>query len=209
VRNPAAATGIEEGAVAGVVLASGMSRRFSGENKLLVQVEGIALVRRTVEAYIAGGLQPVLVVMGYEAERVESTLSGLAITKLSNPDFRKGQSRALVRGVRALSTDVRAAVIGVGDQPYLTGEVIGRLIERYREGGVRTVVPRYGGEKGGPVLFDRSLFEELLDVSGDKGGRGVVLRHKDAIGWVDIADRAAAADIDTREDYERLTGGEA
>jgi molybdenum cofactor cytidylyltransferase len=195
----------QEASVAGLVLASGMSRRFGWENKLLMPVEGVPVVRRTVEAYLTGHLQPVFVILGYEAELVESVLSGLPLTPLLNPEFGQGQSRALRCGVQALPSEIGGAVIGVADQPYLTGEVIRQLVERYRQGGAKAVVPCYGKEQGGPVLFDRSLFPELLQVRGDRGGRSVLQRYRNEIDWVHVPDVKAAADIDTIQDYERLT----
>src|SRR5437588_755323 len=97
--------------VSGIVLASGMSRRFGSRNKLLMPVGGVPIVRRTVDAYLAGGLSPVLVVIGYEGDRIAAALDGLEMRTIENPEFREGQSRALARGVEALPGDVAAAVI--------------------------------------------------------------------------------------------------
>jgi molybdenum cofactor cytidylyltransferase len=191
-------------AIGGIVLASGLSKRFGSRNKLLMPVGGVAIVRRTVEAYLGAGLDPVVVVIGNDSQAVGAALSGLSVIRVENPDFREGQSRALVRGVRALPVAISAAIIGVADQPFLTPTVIERLATSYREFRAHVVAPRYDGRRGNPVLFDRSLFPELMMVEGDQGGRGVLDQHQKEIVWVDVPDAHAGIDVNTEEDYRKL-----
>jgi molybdenum cofactor cytidylyltransferase len=195
---------VKDSKVGGVLLAAGMSRRLAGRNKLVEIVGGQPVVRRTVGAYLAGGLDPVVVVVGYEAERVAGALAGLSIQIVSNPDYAEGQSRSLLWGLGALGPRVEAAVIGVGDQPLLRGEIVTDLVAAFRSG-ARLAVPRYVGRRGNPVLFARSLFEELTRVEGDQGGRPVIEAHRDEIVWIDVADAEAGADVDTLEDLDRLS----
>lgn len=190
--------------IAGLILASGRSERFGAQNKLLAPFGGIPIVRHTLTAYVRAELQPVFLVVGHQAEAVEAAAQGLGVTVVDNPDYRSGQSRALVRGIRALPPECEAVVVGVGDQPLLTESIIGRLTTRYRETGATLVVPRYRGVRGNPVLFDRSHFDELQSVAGDQGGRSVVARHAADILWVDIDDPRPAIDIDTKDDYRRV-----
>jgi molybdenum cofactor cytidylyltransferase len=157
-----------------------------------------------VAAYVQADLDPVIVVLGHEAQRVADALDDLAVHFVQNPGFKEGQSRALVCGVRAMPETVEGAVIGVGDQPLLRSDTILALMAEYRDARAPLVVPRYGGKRGNPVLFDRRYFPELLQVEGDQGGRQVLARHGDDIIWVDIADPRQAVDLDTLEDFERL-----
>ena len=76
----------ETDAVAGIVLASGTSRRFGQENKLLLQLDGVPVVRRVTLAYLTAGLDPVLVVLGHEADRLRAVLGDLPIQIIDNPD---------------------------------------------------------------------------------------------------------------------------
>jgi molybdenum cofactor cytidylyltransferase len=190
--------------VAGVVLASGLSLRFGERNKLLAPFGQATVVRRTVQAYLDGNLQPVLVVVGHQADQVRSALAGLSITDVYNPEFEQGQSRALVRAVNSLPEHTAAAIIGVADQPLLTGDVIRELATTYHTTRATLVVPRYAGRRGNPALFDRRLFPELLQVTGDRGGRPVLEAHRQEIVWLDVPDARMAADVDTLEDYRAL-----
>jgi molybdenum cofactor cytidylyltransferase len=188
--------------IAGIVLASGMSTRFGESNKLLASVGGVPVVARTAQAYVDAGVAPLIVVVGHDAREIEQALVHLPVRCVLNPEFHLGQSRALVRGIHELTEDIDAAVIGVADQPLLTGTIIRSLVRRYRLDRPLIVAPRYAGRNGNPVLFSRQLFGELLQVEGDQGGRVVLQRHRDAVAWVDIDDERAARDVDTPHDLE-------
>lgn len=164
------------------------------------------MVRRTVDAYLAAALAPVIVVVGFEERRVAASLDGRGCRLVSNPDFEDGQSRALVRGVEALDPWAEAAIIGVGDQPLLTPDILRRLVDAWHETAAPLVGPRYAGQRANPVLFDRTLFGELLAVTGDVGGRPVVARHEPEAVWIDIDDSAPGMDVDTHADLSRAAG---
>lgn len=194
----------EKRCTAGIVLAAGSSTRFGTGNKLLATVEGTPLVRRTVRAYVEAGLYPVLVVTGYQETEIRHSLSGMAIQFVHNERFREGQSTSLHSALDSLPLSCQAAVIGVGDQPYLTPAVVRELVATFNLVAAPLVVPRYAGNRGNPVVFDRSLFAELRAVSGDVGGRPVLKRHEHEVHWIDFTDAQFGADVDIPEDIEHL-----
>jgi len=191
-------------AIAGIVLASGVSRRFGAGNKLLACLGSQSVISCTVQAYIDAHLAPLLVVVGYQAEEIVEALGGRSIQVVTNPDFLEGQSRSLRHGLLALPEGTAAAVIGVGDQPLLRPETIRSLIDEYHRSDAPLVLPRYAGQRGNPVLFDRRLFPELLRVEGDTGGRSVIQRHLGEAALVEVTDVRSGADIDTEDDLAHL-----
>lgn len=191
--------------IAGIVLAAGLSRRM-GRPKLLLPVEdGTALVRVAVESVLAARLDPVVVVLGAEADAVAAALGGLPVRTTVNPRYADGQSTSLRAGVDALGPGVEAVVVALGDQPLPDPTLIARLVEAYRATTRPIVVPRYRDGRGNPVLFSAALFEELRTVEGDQGGRSLIARDAGRVAEVRV-DAAMPADVDTPEDYARLLG---
>ena len=190
------------GAVAGIVLAAGGSSRM-GRNKLLLPFGEETVLRRSVRCAISAGLDPVLVILGYEAEWAQAELDGLPCRAIVNPEWARGMNGSLAVGIDAVPVDALAAVVALADMPRVTPEMIAGLVERYRRTGVAIVASDYGGILAPPTLFDRRLFGELQEREGEGCGRRVVERHlADASRVTWPAD--ALGDLDRPADYQRL-----
>jgi molybdenum cofactor cytidylyltransferase len=194
-----------EGPVAGILLAAGLSSRM-GSNKLLFEVEGETLLRRSARRALAGGLDPVLVVLGHEAERNGRELAGLPCRAVLHPGYEQGITTSVQAGVAALPIGTLAAMVLLADMPHVTPEMISALIARYRSSAAPLVISDYEGVNAPPMLYDRALFDELLAMTAVRCGKQVVKRHRDeaeVLSWP----AAALADLDVPEDYERLLAG--
>jgi len=194
------------GAIAGLLLAAGTSSRM-GSNKLLFDVEGESLLRRSARRALAGGLAPLLVVLGHQAELAGGELAGLPCQAVVNPAFEQGITSSLQTGMAAIATipGVEAAMVLLADMPFVTPEMIAALAARYRETGAPLVVSDYGGVNAPPMLYGRALFAELSAMTAGCG-KQVVQRHRheaEVVAWP----AAALADLDVPEDYARLRAG--
>lgn len=190
------------GPVAGILLAAGTSSRMRS-NKLLFELEGESVLRGAARRALAGGLSPLLVVLGHEADRAEQELSGLPCRVVVNPEYEQGINSSLKTGVAALPAEAAAAMVMLADMPFVTPEMIAGLIARYRATEAPLVISDYEGVNAPPMLYDRSLFAELLAMTGEGCGRQVVKGHRDeaeVLSWP----AAALSDIDVPEDYERV-----
>ncbi|HEX4439655.1 MAG TPA: nucleotidyltransferase family protein [Thermoanaerobaculia bacterium] len=188
--------------VAAVILAAGASTRF-GANKLLLKIGGESLVRRAARAALDAGLDPVVVVLGHDAGRVQGELGGLRVLPVLNPEFARGMSSSLRAGIAALPSEVGAMVVQLADMPRVTAEMLARLVERFIETGAPIVASDYGGVHAPPTLYARSLFGELRESEGDGVGKRVVGRHEAEVVRVPFPP-GALADVDRAEDWERL-----
>jgi len=65
-------------------------------------------------------------------------------------------------------------------------------------------VPTYNGFRGNPVLLDRSVFDEVAELTGDIGCRAIFQRHTREIVKVPVQDAGILLDLDTPADIERL-----
>jgi molybdenum cofactor cytidylyltransferase len=190
------------GSVAGVLLAAGPSSRM-GRNKLLLLLEGESVLRRTAGRALAAGLDPVIVVLGHEAQASASELEGLPCRTVVNPDYALGLNSSARAGIAAVPPEAAAAVVLLADMPLVTVEMLSALVESYRGSNAPLVISEYGGVQAPPTLYDRSLFPELGSPEGEGCGKRVVGRHREearALSWP----AAALADLDRPEDYERI-----
>jgi molybdenum cofactor cytidylyltransferase len=187
---------------AAVVLAAGLSRRM-GQAKLLLPIRGRPVVRLTVECVLASGIDTVVVVSGREHEVLAEALSGLPVRFAVNPTPEAGQSSSIRVGIAALPERTDAALIVLGDQPFLSREIIPALLAAFTRTGKPIVVPRYRDGRGNPVLFGRAMFPELAQIVGDQGARALIERDPSRVAGVEF-DSPMPQDIDTPDDYDRL-----
>jgi molybdenum cofactor cytidylyltransferase len=192
-----------EGSIAGIVLAAGMSTRM-GQNKLLMELEGDTLVRRVVGRVSKAGVNPLVVVLGHDVERVQGALEGIPYTPVLNRDYERGVSSSLRAGMHVVSgSPAQAAIVLLADMPFVTTAMIVALIARYRQSAAPLVISDYDGVNAPPMLYDRSLFPELEAYEGEGCGKQVVKRHRheaESAKW----SSEALVDLDAPEDYERV-----
>jgi molybdenum cofactor cytidylyltransferase len=174
-----------------------------GRAKLLLLLEGLPVVRHAAQRLLAAGVAPLLAVIGPGGDDVGTALAGLPVTLVINPTPEAGQAGSLVTGVRALPPETGAALVALGDQPYVPPEVIRDLRYALHSSDKVIAAPRYRDGLGNPVLFRAAVFPELLALTGDRGARAVVERDPGRVALV-VLDRPMPDDVDTPEDYARL-----
>lgn len=193
--------------IAALILAAGRSTRYGGSNKLLAELDGIAIVRRVAQAVLASRARPVVVVTGHQQERVAEALKGLDVRLVHNPNYAKGLSTSLKTGIGALPAQVDGAVVCLGDMPRIEANHIDRLIAAFAPKEGRLIaLPLHNGKRGNPVLFGSALFAEMMEAEGDTGARHIIGSHADEVAEVDLGTDAIFADVDTPEALERLQG---
>lgn len=189
--------------VTAIVLAAGKSSRM-GTNKLLADVNGEPMIRRTVAA-VGQAVDHTIVVTGRDKEEIERALEGVSVSFVHNSDFAEGLSTSLKRGIEVAPTETDAAIIALGDMPLVTPDTVRRLIAAYNPAEHRSIcVPVYKGERGNPVLWGRQNFEALAGLEGDKGARVLFRTHSDEIVEVEMLDESVLMDADTPEALEKI-----
>ena len=199
---------------AAIILAAGTSSRMSdGRNKLLLPLQQRPVLAHVIAAALGSRARPVVLVLGHQAEEVRAHLQPAELTRsvriVENPAFADGQSTPMQAGLRALLTDqpareLASVIFLLGDQPMITADLIDGLIDLHTTSGKRIVLPLYAGQRGNPVLFSLDLAPELLQVSGDEGGRSVLKRHPQDIATLAVSEEMLNADVDTWEAYQRV-----
>jgi molybdenum cofactor cytidylyltransferase len=193
--------------VSAVVLAAGASTRM-GRPKQLLPLGQTTVLTRTLENVRSAGLDDIVLVLGASAEEIrrqlpQSLLEGLRI--VVNQAYEQGMASSLREGLSAVDQESDAVLIVLGDQPFLQPQTLRQIIDGYFRSKAQIVVPTYRGERGNPVLLDRSLFSEALVLEGDVGCRAIFSNHLEGISKVEVEDMGVLLDLDDPADYERLT----
>lgn len=188
--------------VAAIVLAAGAGTRMGDRVKQLLPWHGGTLIENAVHIATGANVTSTVVVLGARAEEIRAVIPQHTVRLVINPDWAEGHSTSIRAGLRALSSEVHAAIFMNADQPQLDSTVLNAIIQHYFETGAMIVAPRYAGKRGSPVLFDRAHFAELSDLSGEEGGREVLSRYP--VEYVDFDQAEPGFDVDTPEDYARI-----
>lgn len=188
-------------ALTGILLASGVGRRF-GANKLLHPLPdgtpiAVAAARNLVAA-LPGSVAVVRAANSGLARRLRQAGCRIAVCR----DAEEGMGRTLAAGVRA-SRDASGWVVALADMPFLQPATI-RTIAHGLADGAAIAAPAFEGRRGHPVGLARRFRDDLEALEGDEGARRILAAHEDWITLYDVPDPGVLRDIDTPED---LAGG--
>ena len=191
--------------VAAVILAAGASSRL-GRAKQLLKFRGETLVHRAARLALASGCEPVLVVTGARAEAIGAEVADLPVRVVHNPDWAAGMSGTVRTGLAALPPEAAGVLFLLTDQPLISPELLRSLLAAFRPGTAPLVVSDYGaGELGVPAVFARSLFPDLILLTGDRGARKVIQNYRKQATSVPFPE--GKMDVDTEADWDRLQEG--
>jgi len=189
--------------VGGVVLAAGAGSRFGG-GKLLAELESRPIVRHVLDAAVAAGLDPIVIVVPPDGSLAGTDLAPARL--VTNPAPQEGLSSSVRLGLRALDAGdtLDAAVILPGDQPRVRSEVIEAIVAAANaDPDAAFVVPRYPADAApNPILARRSIWRLADELAGDRGFGPVLAAHPELVRQVPVD--GDNPDVDTPADLDRL-----
>jgi len=189
-----------------VLLAAGRSERMGRNNKLLLNVDGIPLVRKSAINILNSNVTSMTVVTGFDENKIVNALSGLNVNFVKNINFREGLSSSLKAGLANITPSPSAVIICLADMPKIQPEHINQLIENFDPlKGWEICIPTNNGKRGNPVLIGSRFFPYIFETSGDFGAKQVMKQHSDKIVEVEIGTSDIHFDIDTQDEYENFT----
>jgi molybdenum cofactor cytidylyltransferase len=186
----------------GIILAAGESRRM-GYPKPLLEIGGRTFIEHIVETMLAV-VPRLAIVIGAHRERVRAAIPRDArITIVENPDYSRGQLSSLKVGLGVLQPDSSGALVHLGDHPMVRVETFRVVVDSYDRTAKPIVIARHDGRRGHPVIFDRSVFGELLSAPEEEGARHVVNADPSRVAYVDLDDPGINLDLDNPDDLKR------
>ena len=189
-----------------VLLAAGRSERMGRNNKLLLNADGIPLVRKSAINILNSNVASMTVVTGFDENKIVNALSGLKVNFVKNINFREGLSSSLKAGLANITPTPSAVIICLADMPKIQPEHINQLIENFDPlKGWEICIPTNNGKRGNPVLIGSRFFPYIFETSGDFGAKQVMKQHSDKIVEVEIGTSDIHFDIDTQDEYENFT----
>ncbi len=198
-------------AFGGILLAAGASTRL-GQPKQLLPFRGGTLLGHAARTALAAGCAPLIVVLGFDAERMIHVLPDHpAIRVVRCANWEAGMGATLKAGWHDLlqsGADVSAGLICLCDQPGATAALFHDLIEAQRSSGHPVAASAYGETLGPPAVFGREISAEILALPDHTGAKAVILRHT-ALGAVArVSFPAGLLDVDTPADLDRLASAD-
>jgi molybdenum cofactor cytidylyltransferase len=189
-------------ATAGLVLAAGAGKRFGGQ-KLLAPLNGTPILQHVLNLAAVAALDPVVVVLGTDAEALVTRLWWRDEVRLINPVPEEGLSSSVRMGLASLAlSDAGRAVVLLGDQPRLSAAQLDVILAAPTDESRPIVVPRYSGVPGNPVLLERRAWHHAERLQGDSGMAQLFAANPDLLRYVDVP--GTNPDVDTAADLAAL-----
>ena len=189
--------------ISAILLAAGQSKRMKGENKLTKKIQDIPLIKHSVENILASSVDELIIVLGYQKEIVEKIISkNEKIKFVFNNDFKSGMASSIKVGLNHISNTSEAFFICLGDMPMIKPDIYNQLIKSRNQKDI--LIPTYNGQQGNPVLFNKSMKEKIMSISGDVGAKKILEINKDKILKLEINDQGITKGFDSQKDFNSL-----
>jgi molybdenum cofactor cytidylyltransferase len=190
--------------ICGIILAAGEGKRM-GKVKLTLPLGDKQLIEWVLQAVKLAPLDKYFLVVRPEDKEMIKIGESWGAEIVLNPEYRSGMSSSIRKALYQISSEVVEGIfILLGDQPLINPSIIFKMLKAFTPGKREIVVPFYKDKQGNPVLFDNYWRDELLELSGDVGGRVLIKAHPERIKRVKISDESIFLDIDREKDYEKI-----
>jgi molybdenum cofactor cytidylyltransferase len=197
----------------GLVLAAGAGSRMGNRPKCLLQLNGVSLLERQLQALTLAGASPIGVVLGHHAERIlqDGSLARWAAQPVRNPQPNDGHVSSLRIGLRALPPGLDAVVVALADQPLINAQAVQALLQAFaqRPVGTELLQPHVHGLPGNPVVFSGAVMAQILAGGDEMGARQWMQAHPEAVYRWETPHSHYRLDVDNESDrqaVEQLTG---
>ena len=187
-----------------LILAAGKGHRM-GSTKQLLPYLNHTLLGNVISVANSLALGKPLVLLGYQADEIKSSLGQVQADFAVNSNWKKGMGNTLATAVKNASANnrnLKAVLVLLADQPRISKAHLIRLIHIYRQKKYPIIATEYAHGGGVPAIFDKSIFPDLLNLEGDQGARQIIRNHTE-VGLL-ASDDEEVWDIDTPDDYQRL-----
>lgn len=187
--------------ISAIVLAAGLSSRMQGEHKLTKDWQGSPLINHCLNTLETLNLNHISLVLGNNAEEIKTLINLDNITIIQNPSPEQGLSQSIKIGLTTLPENTDATFITLADMPLVQQSDYLSLINAFSQD-KSICVPTHKKQTGNPVLFGRQWFEEISDLTGDKGAKSIIKANEKHVSFVAVETSGILRDLDTADDFK-------
>ncbi|PUE43234.1 molybdenum cofactor cytidylyltransferase [Limnohabitans sp. Bal53] len=192
----------------GLVLAAGAGSRMGNRPKCLLQLNGMSLLERQLQALSLAGVRPVGVVLGHHGERIlqEGILTRWAAQQVRNLRPDDGHVSSLRIGLKDLPTGLDAVVVALADQPLIDVQAVKALLAAFaqRPAGTQMLQPSVKGLPGNPVVFSGEVMAQILAGEEHIGARQWQQAHPEAVFRWETPHSLYRLDVDNEADRQAV-----
>lgn len=195
-----------KGKTGAAILAAGASTRL-GAPKQLLDFRGRPLLQHILDEAQSLPLAVSVLVLGAHAAEIRAAVSPGSFRVVVNEQWQggiAGSIRVAVTEALAACPDLENLLFLLSDQPFVTTPLLSELLDLQTQTGLPIAACRYGDTLGVPAVFSNKMFPELLLLQGDNGAGRLIRQHAGEVAVLPF--ESGAVDVDTEEDYRRLTG---
>lgn len=189
----------------GIFLAAGIGKRF-GSQKLTYCFENEPLLVRGLRSCIRSELDEIIVVIGYEAEKVKKVIEQyfpgnqkLRIT--INNSFSEGMISSFNSGLEILDKNSRGVMMILADMPFVRSSTINKLIESWN--GDEMIIPEVNGNFAHPRIIPSCLFPDFLGLDQLNSGKEILEKSRNKVKTVVFENSDEFKDIDSKNDLKK------
>jgi len=187
--------------ISALVLAAGQSTRMGSTNKLLVKLNQKTLLQHVLSNLQQSSIDEIIVVTGFESNKVESSIASFDVKCVENTQFAQGLSSSIKVGMENLSKTTEGVLVCHGDMPLVDVQSINAIINAFIKN-QKIIIPTYLNQKGNPLLWPKSNFESLKQLNGDSGARQILKQHKNNVLQLEVNNISILFDIDDLQTLE-------
>ena len=186
--------------ISSILLAAGQSKRMKGENKLTKKINGIPLIKHSINNILSSSIDELIIVLGYQKEVVENIIDkNDKIKIIFNDQFKTGMASSIKTGIENLSTKSEAFFICLGDMPEINKEIYNKLIKQLKNN--KIIVPTYKNKQGNPVLFSKSVKEKIIKIEGDVGAKKILEKNSEIVFNFEMNDQSILKNYNTPNNF--------
>ncbi|MBP2637629.1 MAG: mobA 1 [Firmicutes bacterium] len=190
--------------IVGLIVAAGYSSRM-GRFKPLLPLGTKTVIETAVDSLLHGGITDIRVIVGYQAAELYPVLERLPVSIIENPNYAAGMFSSVLAGLTTFAAEADAFLLLPGDNPLIRKRTIKDLLRCYRQTKAAVSYPVFNGERGHPPLIGAACFGDILASDGSCGLCHILEKFEQDSKDVAVADQGTLLDMDTQEDYTRLT----